>query len=67
MIAFGAAPLHAAPADAKWKGAAFEGDRASLVRLAAAGARVVRVYRQSDAWVLDEQGFLHRCDRAPHL
>ncbi|MGV3760828.1 MAG: histidine phosphatase family protein, partial [Actinomycetota bacterium] len=20
-----------------------------------------------DAWVLDEQGFLHRCDRAPHL
>lgn len=54
VIAFGAAPLHAAPADAKWKGAAFEGDRASLVRLAAAGARVVRVYRQSDAWVLDE-------------
>ncbi len=40
--------------DARWKGAAFEGDRASLARLAAAGAKVVRVYRQSDAWVLDE-------------
>jgi hypothetical protein len=37
-----------------WQGAAFEGDRASLARLAAAGAEVVRVYRQADAWVLDE-------------
>ena len=47
-------PLQAASSDAQWKGAAFEGDRASLARLAAAGAKVVRVYRQSDAWVLDE-------------
>ena len=38
----------------QWQGAAFEGDRASLARLATAGARVVRVYRQDDAWVLDE-------------
>ncbi|QTQ37111.1 glycoside hydrolase family 2 TIM barrel-domain containing protein [Aromatoleum petrolei] len=36
-----------------WQGAAFEGDRAALEKLAAAGARVVRVYRESDAWVLD--------------
>lgn len=54
VIAFGGAPLHAAALDAQWQGAAFEGDRASLARLAAAGAKVVRVYRQSDAWVLDE-------------
>ncbi len=40
--------------DTQWQGAAFEGDPASLARLAAAGAKVVRVYRQSDAWVLDE-------------
>ena len=39
---------------AQWQGAAFEGDKPSLTRLAAAGAQVVRVYRQSDAWVLDE-------------
>jgi hypothetical protein len=44
--------IHAA--GPQWHGAAFEGDRASLARLAAAGARVVRVYRQEDAWVLDE-------------
>lgn len=44
----------AAAPGTQWHGAAFEGDKASLVRLAAAGARVVRVYRQSDAWVLDE-------------
>lgn len=47
-------PPLAASMDARWKGAAFEGDRASLARLADAGAKVVRVYRQSDAWVLDE-------------
>ncbi|MBR0567520.1 hypothetical protein J5J83_15460 [Azoarcus sp. L1K30] len=38
----------------QWQGAAFEGDQAALVQLAAAGAKVVRVYRESDAWVLDE-------------
>ncbi|MCV2218812.1 glycoside hydrolase family 2 TIM barrel-domain containing protein [Thauera sp. Sel9] len=38
----------------QWQGAAFEGDAAGLARLAAAGAQVVRVYRQADAWVLDE-------------
>lgn len=38
---------------AVWQGAAFEGDRAALAALAASGARVVRVYRESDAWVLD--------------
>ena len=54
VMVLGAAPLHAASQEAQWKGAAFEGDRASLARLAAAGAQVVRVYRQSDAWVLDE-------------
>lgn len=47
-----AAPC-AAAAEQPWQGAAFEGDRASLAKLAAAGARVVRVYRESDAWVLD--------------
>ena len=54
VMALGVPPLQAASSDARWKGAAFEGDRASLARLAAAGAKVVRVYRQSDAWVLDE-------------
>lgn len=44
----------AASAAEKWHGAAFEGDRAALEQLAEAGARVVRVYRESDAWVLDE-------------
>lgn len=43
----------AAAAAPQWQGAAFEGDRAALERLAAAGARVIRVYRESDAWVLD--------------
>lgn len=42
-----------ASAAAFWQGAAFEGDRAALEKLAAAGAKVVRVYRGSDAWVLD--------------
>lgn len=37
-----------------WQGAAFEGDRAALAKLAQAGAKVVRVYRESDVWVLDE-------------
>ena len=59
VLALGAIAAEAAPANPtatapQWQGAAFEGDRASLARLAAAGARVVRVYRQSDAWVLDE-------------
>jgi hypothetical protein len=36
-----------------WLGAAFEGDRGALTALAASGARVVRVYRESDVWVLD--------------
>jgi hypothetical protein len=54
VLALSAAPLHAAATDAQWQGAAFEGDRVSLARLAAAGAKVVRVYRQSDAWVLAE-------------
>ncbi|WP_018227589.1 glycoside hydrolase family 2 TIM barrel-domain containing protein [Methyloversatilis universalis] len=40
-------------ADPAWQGAAFEGDRTALQKLAEAGARVVRVYRESDAWVLD--------------
>lgn len=44
----------AATASETWRGAAFEGDRASLARLAEAGAKVVRTYRASDAWVLDE-------------
>ena len=44
----------AAEPNTQWQGAAFEGDKTSLARLAAAGAKVVRVYRQSDAWVLDE-------------
>lgn len=43
----------AAAAAPQWQGAAFEGDRAALERLAQAGARVIRVYRESDAWVLD--------------
>lgn len=44
--------------DDRWLGAAFEGDQASLEDLAAAGAKVVKVYRQSDIWVLDEAGRL---------
>lgn len=50
-LAVSAAALPAA--GAQWQGAAFEGDRAALERLARAGARVIRVYRESDAWVLD--------------
>lgn len=37
-----------------WRGAAFAGDRAALEKLATAGANTVRVYREEDAWVLDE-------------
>jgi len=50
-----AAPAHATPPTPSppWQGAAFEGDRAALEKLAAAGAHVVRVYREADAWVLD--------------
>ena len=44
----------AATASETWRGAAFEGDRASLALLAEAGAKVVRTYRASDAWLLDE-------------
>ncbi len=51
-------PVRAATAPEQWRGAAFEGDRAALERLAAAGAKVVRVYREADAWVLDEAGRL---------
>lgn len=34
-------------------GVAFEGTRADLIAAAAAGVKVVRVYREADAWVLD--------------
>jgi hypothetical protein len=54
VLVLGVATPHAAATGMQWRGAAFEGDRTSLARLAAAGAQVVRVYRQSDAWVLDE-------------
>jgi hypothetical protein len=37
-----------------WRGATFEGDRAALEKLAAAGAKAVRVYGEKDVWVLDE-------------
>lgn len=43
-----------ASAPSQWQGAAFEGDRDALAKLAAAGAKVVRVYSESHAWVLDE-------------
>jgi len=38
----------------RWQGAAFSSDRTGLKKLADAGARVVRVYSEADAWVLDE-------------
>jgi hypothetical protein len=44
----------AASTHPQWQGAAFAGDRAALGKLAAAGATVVRVYHETDAWVLDE-------------
>jgi hypothetical protein len=52
LLVVAAAP-GAACAQKQWQGAAFEGDRAELRSLADAGAKVVRVYRESDAWVLD--------------
>lgn len=51
-VAFGAPARAEDPS--QWQGAAFEGDRSALEQLAAAGARVIRVYRESDAWVLDD-------------
>lgn len=45
--------LPASAAQSFWQGAAFAGDLAALEKLAGAGAKVVRVYRESDAWVLD--------------
>lgn len=57
-LAAGGAPLaqgtNRSPVAAQWQGAAFEGDRDALAKLAAAGAKVVRVYSESHAWVLDE-------------
>lgn len=53
LVALLCLPLAGRAADPAWQGAAFEGDRAALQKLADAGARVVRVYRESDAWVLD--------------
>lgn len=53
LIALMCLPLPGRAADPAWQGAAFEGDRVALQKLADAGARVVRVYRESDAWVLD--------------
>ena len=47
-------PIAAAATPPQWQGAAFKGDRASLEKLAAAGADVIRVYGEDDAWVLDE-------------
>ena len=45
--------LTLSPADvtaaAQWQGAAFKGDRAMLGKLAAAGAKTVRVYGEKDA------------------
>lgn len=49
-----AAPVSAEVPTPQWQGAAFEGDRVALEQLAKAGAKVIRVYRESDAWVLDE-------------
>jgi hypothetical protein len=43
----------AAPPPAPWQGATFIGDRAALQKLAAAGAKAVRVYGEKDVWVLD--------------
>lgn len=51
LLLCSAAPASAV--DPAWQGAAFEGDHAALQKLADAGARVVRVYREQDAWVLD--------------
>jgi hypothetical protein len=49
-LAVAAEPSPAIP----WQGATFSGDRAALEKLAASGAKAVRVYGEKDAWVLDE-------------
>ncbi|MDR1854760.1 MAG: hypothetical protein LBR05_07660 [Azoarcus sp.] len=54
LLAALALPAAADAVDASWQGATFAGDKAALQKLAAAGAKVVRVYGESDAWVLDE-------------
>jgi hypothetical protein len=54
VMALGASCAFAAAAQPQWQGAAFKGDRGGLERLAAAGATVIRVYGEDDAWVLDE-------------
>lgn len=54
VLSLSAGAVPAQVAGPQWQGAAFEGDRAALTRLAEAGAKVIRVYRESDAWVLDE-------------
>lgn len=48
-----ASSICASAAQPQWQGAAFKGDRASLAKLADAGAKVVRIYGAEDAWVLD--------------
>lgn len=53
LSCFAALPVRAEGAPEQWQGAAFAGDRAALEKLAAAGAKVVRVYGEPDAWVLD--------------
>lgn len=53
LSCFAALPVRAGAAPEQWQGAAFAGDRAALEKLATAGAKVVRVYGESDAWVLD--------------
>lgn len=53
LSCFAALAAHAEAAPEQWQGAAFAGDRGALEKLAAAGAKVVRVYGESDAWVLD--------------
>ncbi|MDR0703245.1 MAG: hypothetical protein LBF61_12760 [Azoarcus sp.] len=49
-FAMAAEPSPAMP----WQGATFAGDRAALEKLAASGAKAVRVYGEKDVWVLDE-------------
>ncbi|WP_083447120.1 glycoside hydrolase family 2 TIM barrel-domain containing protein [Azoarcus sp. CIB] len=53
LSCFAALPVRAGAAPEQWQGAAFAGDPAALEKLATAGAKVVRVYGESDAWVLD--------------
>ncbi|MDR1662743.1 MAG: hypothetical protein LBR95_10070 [Azoarcus sp.] len=42
------------PPSVPWQGATFAGDRTALEKLAAAGAKTLRVYSEKDVWVLDE-------------